>query len=600
MSACTEVRKWITENITVPVERWVERAEETCEEVSRWVEREIREPIETRRERTERRCREQDCDWWCACCNKWFCWLETIVEIVVEWVVRVVGEWLVETVCKIVVKLIKIVVEVVVTVGKFIVVGVTCLFTDWQGLLDSVIDLWYDLINIVEDVLDLVDYVLGQVVDLLDITKDMLDKLADHFGWLGWIFGIIAGVLDGIRRIIEGVRQIVVGIIQAVIDILRLDFCAFVEDLAYGLSGLGNVITGVLGAVLVGAGGIRDWAKHNEVRDAIRSVLEANFSGDELEQIKAGIALESSTYGAPWTILPFRLQIRSRGALDLRALHEEGLLDLYGAAGYGPTCRRKFFNHGQLDVVYEGTSRAVAYSDIRLFLAGEEVPSFVVISVKRAVFDKQMKMARKKARQLGLKFEWDGYELFTISRREQFLLPDLGDDTAAAIVSDVMGGGAPANYCRLPMICVFGYEAGNFGFAEADWISSGSTTRFHIGATWRDFRPELVFLTVPIHEAGHCFDLKHDGHDGADNIMFTAAGSAGLDFVTLQTFAEYLALGGEPQFTVADATTAWTWIVAKAGECLPRVEEEPLRTPPPPPPPEPAGKPKPPAGGPER
>lgn len=573
MSACTEVKKWITENVTVPVEQWVERAQESCEEARRWVEREVREPIERRRERTEKKCKKRKCKWWCACCNKWFCWLETIIEIIVEWVVRVVGEWLVETVCKIVVKLIKIIVEIVVAVFKFVVVGVTCLFTDWRGLLDSFIDLWYDLINIVEDALDLVDFVLGQILELLEITKDMLDNLADRFGWLGWIFGILAGILDGIRRIIEGVRQIVVGIIQAIIDILRLDFCAFVEDLAYGLSGLGNVVSGVLGVVLVGSGGIRDWVKNGQVRDVIEEVLNDAFDGDELEQIKNGISLDASTYGAHWNILPFRLQVHSRGKLTLKTLHEDGLLDLYGAAGIGPTCKRKFFNHGRLDVVYEGTSRTVSYSDIRLYLAGEEVPDFVAISVKRKVFDKQIKMARKKAKQLGLKFQWDNYQLFTINTKEQFMLPDLGDDTAKAIVSDVMGGGVPRNYCSLPMICVFGYEGGNFGYAEADWLSNTSTTKFHIGATWRDFQPELVFLTVPIHEAGHCFNLKHDGHDGAHNIMFTAASGPGLSFVTIQTFAEFLALGGEPQFTVDDAGNAWKWIVVKAPECLPREDE---------------------------
>jgi len=567
MSVCTEVRNWITANVTVPVERWVEGAQESCEEARRWVEREIREPIERRRERTERRCSERECNWWCACCNKWFCWLETIIEIFVEWIVRVIGEWLVETVCKIVVKLIALIVAIVVAVLKFVIVAVICLFTDWQGLLDTLIDFWYDLINIVEDVLDLIDFVLAQVIDLLEITTETLRNLADRFGVFGWIFGMLAGILDGIRRIIEGVRQIVVGIIQAVINILRLDFCAFVEDLTYGVSGLGNVISGVLGAVLVGSGGIRDWIKNGKVRDAIEEVLDDSFDGDELEQIKNGISLVASTYGATWNILPFRLQVHSQGTLTLRTLHEEGLLDLYSAAGIGPMCKRKFFNHGRLDVVYEGTSRSVSYSDIRLYLAGEDVPDFVVISVKRKIFDKQIKMARKKARQLGLKFQWDNYQLFTINTVEQFILPDSG---ARAIVSDVMGGGVPRNYCSLPMVCVFGYEAGNFGLASADWLSDTPNPRFHIGATWRDFQPELVFLTVPIHEAGHCFDLRHEGHDGADNIMFTAASDAGLTLVTIQTVAEFLALGGEPQFTVDDARNAWKWIVAKAPECLPR------------------------------
>ncbi|KKL26457.1 hypothetical protein LCGC14_2395120, partial [marine sediment metagenome] len=40
---CTTVRTWMTETITQPVERFIERAEEACHEAREWVEREIRE-----------------------------------------------------------------------------------------------------------------------------------------------------------------------------------------------------------------------------------------------------------------------------------------------------------------------------------------------------------------------------------------------------------------------------------------------------------------------------------------------------------------------------------------------------------------------------
>ena len=132
----------------------------------------------------------------------------------------------------------------------------------------------------VEDVVELPDWALGQIVDLLEITEDLFEALADSFGWLGWLFGIIAGIIDGIRRIVEGIRELVTGILDAILDIPRVDFCAFVEDLVYGLSGLGGIITGVLGVATVGSGGIRDSVKHGKVRDAIEAG-EPQFTIDD-------------------------------------------------------------------------------------------------------------------------------------------------------------------------------------------------------------------------------------------------------------------------------------------------------------------------------
>ena len=73
--ACREVSTWITENVLVPVERFITEAREACENVRKWVEEQVQQPVESWVSRTEQRCREQDCNWWCACCNKWFCWL---------------------------------------------------------------------------------------------------------------------------------------------------------------------------------------------------------------------------------------------------------------------------------------------------------------------------------------------------------------------------------------------------------------------------------------------------------------------------------------------------------------------------------------------
>jgi len=38
-------------------------------------------------------CREQECNWWCLCCNKWLCWRVWIVVRIVVWVIVTVGKW---------------------------------------------------------------------------------------------------------------------------------------------------------------------------------------------------------------------------------------------------------------------------------------------------------------------------------------------------------------------------------------------------------------------------------------------------------------------------------------------------------------------------
>ena len=126
MSLCQEVGRWVEEEVLKPVEQFFEEARQVCTETREWVEREVRTPIETWRTREEQRCREQECNWWCLCCNKWFCWIVTVLVRIVEWLIQVVGEWLVEIVCKLLVEIIRIVVLVMIHVLKWIVEFVVC------------------------------------------------------------------------------------------------------------------------------------------------------------------------------------------------------------------------------------------------------------------------------------------------------------------------------------------------------------------------------------------------------------------------------------------------------------------------------------------
>ena len=87
-------------------------AHKVCHDVGTWVDQNVNQPLQ--------RCVEQDCNWWCLCCNKWFCFI--------VWVIVVVTTWVVQTVCEIVAD----VVELVVNVVRGIVDIVAGIFT-WDG-----------------------------------------------------------------------------------------------------------------------------------------------------------------------------------------------------------------------------------------------------------------------------------------------------------------------------------------------------------------------------------------------------------------------------------------------------------------------------------
>ncbi len=94
-----------------------------CREISRWVTENVQRPLEEWVERTERRCREQPCNWWCLCCNKWFCFLVTFFVRVVVWVTVTVTKLVTEVVCTIIAIVLDIVAAVVNLILSIPVIG---------------------------------------------------------------------------------------------------------------------------------------------------------------------------------------------------------------------------------------------------------------------------------------------------------------------------------------------------------------------------------------------------------------------------------------------------------------------------------------------
>jgi hypothetical protein len=86
------------------------------------------------------------------------------------------------------------------------------------------------------------------------------------------------------------------------------------------------------------------------------------------------------------------------------------------------------------------------------------------------------------------------------------------------------------------------------------------------GTLYRDVWPSDVFAYVLPHEIGHYLGLCHCGHDGIQNVMFTAAEGAGVHILDWGIFNYYWQ--SEPSFSLNDGKNAWRFMVAEMRECM--------------------------------
>lgn len=121
---------------------------QVCHDVGQWISSNVSQQVE--------RCVEQDCNWWCACCNKWFCFL--------VWVVVTIVTWVVTTVCEIVADVIDLVVNVV----RGLVDIFAGIFTgDWTRVLAGFGEIIGGVIAFVLDLIPIVTFgtLVGAFVD---------------------------------------------------------------------------------------------------------------------------------------------------------------------------------------------------------------------------------------------------------------------------------------------------------------------------------------------------------------------------------------------------------------------------------------------------
>ena len=566
--ACRTVSTWVVENVLVPVARFITRAEETCQEVKERIEERVEKPVEEWVEREERKCKRRKCKRWCACCNKWLCWIATVVVRVVTWVVVTVVKWVTHLVCKVVVVVVGTVVALVLKVITRLVTFVVCLFTDPAKALSAIWDLFNDVVDAVEDLLDLVLGIVDDIGKILGDVRDVIGGLGRSFcifgdamcSIFGAIFGFFAGLLTWLIDVVDWIHDTLAGVVDLLMGILSLDWCRIQK--ALGILNVVRVITSV--TRLLGMAfyvGPKAEINREHLRRQIDAVLSETFADDEtrLERSRARVGIDGRLDGVPMTILPYRMAIRS--SEFLRDLHREHVLDLYAVAGRFTGCRGKAaWKQFEGEVVYTGTSARVSKTDLDDFVRSgpEAVPSFTVYPIKTEPFRRRLELCERKGHQVGIDFSFDRTADVVIT--EPRFVPLQADEADGAAQLDLLGDVGRTgtdDLSDIPLIAIFGYKNADLhGLASSFRSSATADVGPPSGTTFRDRFPELVFQFVPIHEVGHYLGLDHGGHTHPGEIMWKPA----LGTEWGPTLLNYLLTTGEANFTDADIDDVWDWI----------------------------------------
>ncbi|MGS2762946.1 hypothetical protein [Sinomicrobium sp. M5D2P9] len=590
MTACKKVKKWITEKVQVPVEKAIKKAKKQCTEVKKKIEEKVKKPIEKWVSKQEKKCKKRKCKWYCLCCNKWFCWIVTLVVKVVTWVIVTIIKWVTYLACKIVMIVVDVVVKLVTRILKFLVTFLVCIFTDPLEALKSIWEFWKDILDIVEDIFD---FIKGLVCDLLEYLNDfktLTCSLTESFGWLGRVlFGFVDGAITAVQHLIGTVCDLLSGVRDIVFGILNLNGCRISGGLTNVGTGIGHVVLdffGIIGWVLVS--GIAKNVRKKKLKEIIDSSLTEAFGDDQarIERIKDEMRFYSCPMGLPVEIDARRMAIRS--GRYLRELHQRGDINLFALAGQINGCAGKKWATQTAsvlgEVVYTGTDIRVSYFDLKRFVdeGPGAVPEFTVYPIRLDRFESFLRVAKEKGHQLGLEFSWGVIKDYPIDSEfdpnNQFI--PMNKTVHDEVFTNFPRNGVNDPLCKVPALALFQYLNDDPSFGLTSWFrpppyetpcsSPGeSTTHYQrkSGVSFTDRIPAFIFKTVLVHELGHYFGLCHDNHNGLEYIMFSPAGNDKK--VTGNTFLEYLLLSGGPSFTLDDSRETWRWLTkVAANSCL--------------------------------
>ncbi len=580
MSACTEVKRWMTEEVQLPVESAIYGFRESCTEARRAIQEEVVRPATDWVRREEHRCREQECNWWCLCCNKWLCWIAVVVIKIITWVVVTVVKWVVTIVCQVVAFIVDFVVKLVLRILKFLVSFFVCLVSDWEGWELSFGDFWSDMMSIGDGVVDFLETLLDDVVGILGDLGTFLLDLGESFGPVGIaLAGILAGALQTVGELVATVSSTISAIDDLVVGLMTGNLCRASAGLTnFGVS-VGRMLlttTNAFGRTFGGGKRAFDWLK---TRKIVEEWLERTFMGDELrlERSKERCRLSAFPSGLPFTIDARRMVIRS--GEFLRDLHNNKKLDLYELAGHVSECKAGWATSTRRkagEVVYRGTDTRVSYSDLNTFLrdGADAVPPFDVYPIKLADFRTYLEWARDRGHEIGVDLRHERIGELEITGPFTSTSDPLATPIDAGLqdLFDAYGRtGTPSDPLGIiPAVAVFwftdpdanGWTSWYRPEYEAPCGPSGANKS---GVAFIGRTPEWVFRSVLVHEIGHYLGLCHEHHDGVEYIMFSPRES---DYVRLNTVIEYVTLGTGPHFTETDTNEVWRWITTVAKDSV--------------------------------
>ena len=217
---------------------------QVCHDIGRWVDENVTEQVE--------KCVEQDCDWWCACCNKWFCFL--------VWVVVVVTKWVVDTVCEIVGDIVDVIVALVLLIVN-IVIGIVTF--DFGRIWDALVDAFSSVVGLGGDIIRLMTLVVA--FDLLGLPAVSV-VLQQLLLWLpNLVVALVVLVIGGLAakafsRLVRGTAaEAGLGNPEVLAAVTRVAVWSFtllvaVSQLGIATNVIDALVAGVVGALALATG----------------------------------------------------------------------------------------------------------------------------------------------------------------------------------------------------------------------------------------------------------------------------------------------------------------------------------------------------------